>query len=98
MSAPRVAIVGATGLVGETLLRILEERRFPIADLKLFATARSSGARANALGRFVNVVPIDPGSEPDFSSIDVAFFAASAEVSLALAQRAAARGTLVIDK
>lgn len=98
MNAPRVAIVGATGLVGETLLRVMDERRFPVAKLTLFATPRSAGARVNALGRILEVMPIDAQHEPDFSSIDLAFFAAGSDVSLALAQRAVARGTLVIDK
>jgi aspartate-semialdehyde dehydrogenase len=98
VNAPRVAIVGATGLVGETLLKILDERRFPVADLKLFATARSSGSRLSAMGRTVEVAPMDGKHEVDFSSIDLAFFAAGADVSLALARCAADEGTLVIDK
>ncbi len=98
MTALRVAIVGATGLVGEELLRILDERRFPIADIRLFASPRSAGARIAALGRESHVQQIDLASPPDFSSIDLAFFAAGSEVSLALATTATAAGTLVIDK
>ncbi len=98
MTAPSVAIVGATGAVGEELLRILEERRFPLGELTLFASARSAGARVSAIGRESRVQPIDLDHPPDFSTIDVAFFAAGAAVSLALARHATAAGTLVIDK
>jgi aspartate-semialdehyde dehydrogenase len=98
MTAQRVAIVGATGVVGEELLRILEERRFPIGELRLFASTRSAGARISALGRENSVQPIDLDRPPDFSTIDVAFFAAGAAVSQALAKGAAAAGCLVIDK
>lgn len=98
MVASKVAIVGATGLVGETLLRILEERSFPVSELRLFATSRSAGARATAFGRSHEIVPIDPVLDPDFSAIDVAFFAAGENVSRRFAERLAAAGTLVIDK
>src|SRR5271169_5349496 len=98
MTALRVAIIGATGVVGEELLRILEERRFPVGELRLFASSRSVGARVNALGRESSVQLIDLDHPPDFSTIDVAFFAAGAAVSLALAKGATAAGSLVIDK
>ena len=92
-----VAIVGATGLVGEALLRILDERRFAISQLKLFAGARSSGTQLRVLGSHHEVLAVDD-STPDFSDIDVAFCAAGSDVSRMLAPRAAAAGTLVIDK
>ena len=98
MTAPRVAIVGATGLVGEMLLRILDERRFPVSRLDLFATSRSAGAHIEAFGETSAVQPLDMQHPPDFRSIDLAFFAASSDVSRALAQQAAAAGTVVIDK
>jgi aspartate-semialdehyde dehydrogenase len=98
MTAPRVAIVGATGLVGEMLLRILDERHFPIVHLSLFATSRSAGTQVEALGLSSAVQLLDVQKPPDFASIDLAFFAAGADVSLALAQAAAAAGAIVIDK
>ncbi|MBV8460875.1 MAG: aspartate-semialdehyde dehydrogenase [Candidatus Eremiobacteraeota bacterium] len=93
----RVAIVGATGLVGEALLRVLDARRFPVASLAFFAGARSSGSKLQALGAHHDVLEVDERT-PDFSAIDLVFFAAGAEVSRMLAPRAAAAGTLVIDK
>ena len=98
MTAPRVAIVGATGLVGEMLLRILDERRFPISRLDLFATSRSAGMQVKALGESSAVRPLNMQHAPDFGSIDLAFFAASSDVSRRLAQKAAAAGTIVIDR
>jgi len=98
MTAPRVAIVGATGLVGEMVLRILDERHFPLSRLDLFASSRSSGAQIEVLGQSSAVQPLDLQHPPDFTSIDLAFFAAGSDVSRALAQKAADAGTLVIDK
>jgi aspartate-semialdehyde dehydrogenase len=98
MNAPRVAIIGATGLVGETLLRVMDERRFAVAELFLFATIRSAGVRTRAFDRTLEVLPISQGSEPDFSSFDLVFFAAGSDVSLALAPKAVAAGATVIDK
>ncbi|HEV2037991.1 MAG TPA: aspartate-semialdehyde dehydrogenase, partial [Candidatus Eremiobacteraceae bacterium] len=98
MSAPRVAIIGATGLVGETMLRILDERRFPLTDLALFATARSAGTQVEALSRSTYVQLIDAEHAPDFSSFDLVFFAAGADVSRTFAKRAAAAGAIVVDK
>lgn len=100
-----VAIVGATGVVGETLLRVLAERQFPVGDLRLFATARSAGHELTAFGKRVPVTAIaldEAGSAAAtlraFENVDVAFFAAGEAVSRALAPQLAARGTLVIDK
>jgi len=92
----RVAIVGATGLVGETLIKILEERRFPAASLRAFATARSAGTPLEILGRRVPVEQLADVRQP-FQEIDLVFFAAGEEVSLAYAP-AAAKEALVIDK
>ncbi len=93
-----VAVIGATGLVGETLLRILAERRLPIADLRLFAGRRSSGTRVSALGREIEIQKLDVDEPKDFAAVDLAFFAADAETSRALAPKLAAQGVLVIDK
>jgi aspartate-semialdehyde dehydrogenase len=93
----RVAIVGAAGLVGETLARVLGERRFPIASLRAFGTARSAGLRLSAAGCEADVESLDDAREP-FAGIDVAFFAAGDAVSRRYAQAAAAAGAFVVDK
>ena len=103
--AINVALVGATGAVGETLLRILAERSFPVGELRLFATARSAGTEITAFGKrlSVNAIPAGGGNaRPDameaFAGIGLAFFAAGEVVSRELAPRLAARGMLVVDK
>ena len=80
-SSLRVAIVGATGLVGEALLRVLDARRFPVSSLALFAGARSSGSKVHALGAHHNVLEVDDRA-PDFSNIDLAFFAAGSAAKI----------------
>jgi len=100
VSAYRVAVVGATGVVGETLLRILEERRFPISSLRAFATARSAGSVVRSGAREATVEVID-ASTPDpslFEGVDVAFFAVGDAVSAAYGRLITSRGVLVIDK
>lgn len=100
MSAYRVAIVGATGVVGETLARILEERRFPMTSLRAFATARSAGSVVRSGACEATVEAIDAAS-PDaelFDGVDVAFFAVGDSVSAAYGRLIAGRGVLVIDK
>jgi aspartate-semialdehyde dehydrogenase len=96
----RVAIVGATGVVGETLARILSERRFPIASLRAFATRRSAGSVVRS-GVHEAVVEAIDASAPDpkiFDGVDVAFFAVGDAVSAAFGRTIARAGTLVIDK
>jgi aspartate-semialdehyde dehydrogenase len=93
-----VAVIGATGLVGTTLLRILEERELPVDRLSLFASERSSGARLRALGRETVVQRLEPSSVDRLGALDLAFFAAGARVSSEHAPRFAARGAVVIDK
>ncbi len=90
-----VGIVGATGAVGQELLRLLEERRFPVSALRLFASARSAGKTLAFSGREVAVEEARPGV---FSHVDVAFFAAGGAVARALAPDAVKAGCLVIDK
>ena len=90
----RVAVVGATGAVGETLLSILEERRFPTSELVPLASARSAGQTLSHGGRKVTVRDLDSF---DFSGIDIAFFSAGGSVSAEHAPRAAAAGAVVID-
>ena len=64
---PTVAVVGATGAVGEELLALLAERRFPVRNLRLFASARSAGRTLHALGRDVTVEPLVPGMNSPMS-------------------------------
>ncbi|MGH7379705.1 MAG: aspartate-semialdehyde dehydrogenase, partial [Candidatus Methylomirabilales bacterium] len=89
-----VAVVGATGAVGETILRILEERKFPVSRLRLFASERSAGRRL----RFQEQeVPVEPLAADAFRGIDFALFSAGASRSREFAPAAARAGAVVID-
>ncbi len=90
----RVAVAGATGAVGETLLSILEERRFPVSELIPLASARSAGETLRYGGRPITVRDLDGF---DFTGVDIAFFSAGGSVSAEHAPRAAAAGAVVID-
>jgi aspartate-semialdehyde dehydrogenase len=90
-----VAIAGATGVVGGTVRRILEERDFPVAELRLLASARSAGRTLPFKGAEVQVRELDPGS---FGGIDLVFFAAGGSVSTAFVPQAVEAGATVIDK
>ena len=90
----RIAVVGATGLVGRTIARVLEERRFPVREYIPIATDASSGNEVEALGRTWPVLSAD---DTDFSRIDVAFFTAGASVSKEFVPRAIDAGCCVID-
>jgi aspartate-semialdehyde dehydrogenase len=93
----RVAVIGATGLVGETLLDVLESRRFPVSELHLFGGERTSGKSVMAWGQPCTVREL--GAQNDLGvDVDVAFCATGAQISRTLAPALAARGTLVIDK
>jgi aspartate-semialdehyde dehydrogenase len=92
--AIRIAVVGATGLVGETMVRVLGEREFPIAELYLLASSRSLGKTVEFKGR---QHPVDDLAEFDFSKADIALFSAGSEVSREYAPKAAAAGSIVID-
>ena len=88
-----VAVVGATGLVGTAMVRLLAERRFPVAELRPLAS-RAGGRMIDFDGR---AWPVRV-SEPDaFDDVDIALFSAGGEVSRVLAPEAARRGALVID-
>src|SRR5882724_3544891 len=90
-----VAIVGATGAVGQELLQLLHERSFPISSLRLFASARSAGKIVSLTGKKYTVEEAKPGV---FGDVDVAFFATDAAITRALAPDAVKAGCLVIDK
>jgi aspartate-semialdehyde dehydrogenase len=89
-----VAVVGATGLVGRTMISVLLERAFPIVELRLLASARSAGTTLPVGGRQVRVEEATPEA---FAGIDIALFSAGGGVSRELAPHAAARGCTVID-
>jgi len=95
MAGYTVAVAGATGVVGGTVRRILEERDFPVADLRLLASARSAGRRLQFKGAEVEVRELGPGS---FDGVDLVFFAAGGSVSTEYAPQAVAAGATVIDK
>ncbi|MBC6942967.1 MAG: aspartate-semialdehyde dehydrogenase [Xanthomonadales bacterium] len=90
----KVAMVGATGAVGETLLAILEQRKFPISELVPLASERSAGATVEFAGKPVTVRNL---ADYDFNGVDIAFFSAGGSVSREHAPRAAAAGAVVID-
>ncbi|MEM8874495.1 MAG: aspartate-semialdehyde dehydrogenase [Planctomycetota bacterium] len=89
-----VAIVGATGAVGDELLRILAERDFPVASLRPLASARSAGKTVTFKGESVTVEELTKDS---FTGIDIAFFSAGGSISKALAAPAVESGAVVID-
>ncbi len=89
-----VAVVGATGAVGREMIAVLEQRRFPVAELRLLASPRSAGRAIMALGREHEVRPADAEA---FRGVDVALFSAGSETAKALGPVAKKAGALVID-
>lgn len=90
----RVAVVGATGAVGNMMVRVLEERNFPVKSLKLLASARSLGKVFTFRG---NEVPVMELKEDSFDDVDLALFSAGASVSRKFAPIAASRDCIVVD-
>ena len=90
----RVGIVGATGQVGGVMQRILLQRSFPIEELRLFASPRSAGKRLE--WRNTKIV-VEDASTANYSGLDIALFSAGKTTSLALAEKVASEGVLVID-
>ncbi len=89
-----VAVLGATGAVGEALIEILEEREFPVSDLHLLASERSAGKRIQFRGKHLKVENVE---EFDFSAVDIGLFSAGGSVSEKYAPVAAETGCVVID-
>ena len=89
-----VAVVGATGVVGRTMIAVLNEREFPVGELRLLASGRSAGGRVSVDGRTLEIAEATPDA---FDGVDIALFSAGADVSRELAPAAAARGATVID-
>ena len=89
-----VAVVGATGAVGQTMLSILQERRFPVGTLHLLASERSAGEQIEYDGRKITVQDL-AGFDP--SGVDFALFSAGGSISKEYAPKFAAAGAIVID-
>jgi aspartate-semialdehyde dehydrogenase len=94
MKEPRVAIVGATGMVGQEMRKILEQRDFPLADLKLLASERSRGRELEFRGETLPVQVLDRDS---FGGCDLALFSAGTGISKEFAAAAAEAGAVVVD-
>jgi aspartate-semialdehyde dehydrogenase len=89
-----VAIVGASGAVGDLLTRLLDEREFPVASIKFLASARSAGKPVHFRGE---AHPIQELSAPAFSGVDIVLSSTPASVSRQWSPRAAAAGAVVVD-
>ncbi len=89
-----IAVVGATGVVGEAMLNILAERKFPVGKVHALASNRSVGKTVSFGNR---ELPVDDLAEFDFSQVKISLFSAGASVSAEFAPKAAAAGCIVID-
>lgn len=89
-----IAIVGATGAVGEVMLEILEERKFPVGKLYAVASERSAGKRISFAGKQIKVEDL---STFDFSKVQIALFSAGGGISADYAPKAAEKNCIVID-
>ena len=90
-----VAVVGVTGAVGQTTLKLLEERKFPVRELRAFASARSAGKTVAFKGEPVRVEAAGPDS---FKGVELALFSAGSAQSKELAPHAVGAGAIVVDK
>jgi aspartate-semialdehyde dehydrogenase len=89
-----VAIVGATGAVGQEFLRVLAQRQFPIKSLRLLASARSAGKTAEFAGKTYTIEDL---TKESFKDIQIAFFSAGGSISKEFAPAAVAAGAVVVD-
>ncbi|MDR1324331.1 MAG: aspartate-semialdehyde dehydrogenase [Candidatus Margulisbacteria bacterium] len=89
-----VAVVGATGVVGQEMLKVLEERKFPVNKIISLASARTAGSRVEFQGREIVVQEL---KENSFQDVQIALFSAGSAVSEKFAPLAAAAGAVVID-
>ncbi|MDT0345514.1 aspartate-semialdehyde dehydrogenase [Streptomyces litchfieldiae] len=90
----KIGIVGATGQVGGVMRQVLAERKFPVDELRLFASARSAGS---TLPWQDAAIPVEDAATADFSGLDIVLFSAGKGTSRALAEKVAAAGAVVID-
>lgn len=95
MDSCRIAVIGATGAVGSVFLRILEERRFPAAHIRLCASERSWGKKMTVMGAELVVEEATPSL---LASVDLVFICAGSEVSRAVGPLAVQNGATVVDK
>ncbi|MEU4268397.1 aspartate-semialdehyde dehydrogenase [Streptomyces sp. NPDC026092] len=86
----KVGIVGATGQVGTVMRKILAERKFPVDELRLFASARSAGT-------VLDGVTVEDAATADYTGLDIVLFSAGGATSKALAEKVASQGAVVID-
>lgn len=94
MKSYNVAVVGATGAVGNEMVSVLEQRNFPVRELKLLASERSIGKELTFKGKSI---PVDVLDENSFAGIEIGLFSAGGSVSEKFAPIAAAAGCVVID-
>jgi aspartate-semialdehyde dehydrogenase len=94
MKTYNVAVAGATGAVGNEMIKTLEERNFPVKNLKLLASSRSAGKRLSFKGDSIKVEEL---KEDSFKGVDIGLFSPGGSVSLKFAPIAAAAGCVVID-
>lgn len=95
MHSCRVAIIGATGAVGNVLLGIIKQRDFPLSELRLCASKRSLGREIDFDGRSIT---IEKATDKLLSEVDLVFIAAGSDVSRIIAPKAVKYGALVVDK
>lgn len=95
MSNIKLAVVGATGLVGQTIIKVLEEKKLPISEYTFFASSRSAGKEINFLGKDYKVQELTQNSFD--SGFDFAIFSAGGSVSKEFAPIAVSKGCTVID-
>jgi aspartate-semialdehyde dehydrogenase len=91
---PVVAIVGATGAVGVELLECLEKRKFPLKELKLFASARSAGKTMQFRGK---ALPVEELTEASFAGVQIGLFSAGSGTTKRFAEAAVKAGTVIVD-
>ncbi|MEN8779693.1 MAG: aspartate-semialdehyde dehydrogenase, partial [Desulfobacterales bacterium] len=89
-----VAVAGATGAVGNQMIRCLEERNFPVRSIKLLASKRSVGRELRFRG---DLFPVEELTDESFAGVDVALFSAGGDTSLKFAPLAAEAGCVVVD-
>ena len=90
----KLGIVGATGAVGQEILKLLQKREFPASEIKLLASSRSAGTEVEAMGGIHKIEETKPES---FSDLDVAIFSAGSDNSIKFAHEAVKRDCVVID-
>ncbi len=94
LSNPVVAVVGATGAVGVELIQCLEQRKFPLSRLRLFASARSAGKTLPFRG---GQLPVEELTEQSFAGVGIGLFSAGSSTTKRFAPIAVQAGTVVVD-